>query len=168
LSASEEKYRHLVELSADSVFVQCKDRIVFNNSAGLKLWCADSPDQIIGRPIWDFLRFEDRRTVQQHYEHIEASQNVMPLIEQDLVRLESSTVSAEISIAPLVYRGKPGVQAIFRNMTKRKQVEDELSKLRKAVETSGKIIFLADREGLITYVGPEFSKVYDFAAEQVV
>ncbi len=45
---------------------------------------------------------------------------------------------------------------------------EELVKLRRAVETSGEVIFLTDRDGLITYINPEFSRLYGYAAEEVV
>ena len=168
LSESEEKYRHLVELSPDAILVQCKESIVFINSAGLKLFGADSSDQIIGKPIWNFLRSEDQEIIQERLQRVNATQNGIPLIEQNFIRLDGSPVVVEISVAPFIYDGKPAIQAIFRDITKRKQAEEELGKLRKAVERSGEIIFLTDREGLITYINPEFSKVYGYSAEEVI
>ncbi|MDO8673727.1 MAG: PAS domain S-box protein [Dehalococcoidia bacterium] len=43
-----------------------------------------------------------------------------------------------------------------------------LRQLTKAVESSGEVIFLTDREGLITYVNPEFTRVYGYTAAEVV
>jgi PAS domain S-box-containing protein len=40
--------------------------------------------------------------------------------------------------------------------------------LRKAVESSGEVIFLTDPEGIITYINPEFTRLYGYAAEEVV
>jgi PAS domain S-box-containing protein len=44
----------------------------------------------------------------------------------------------------------------------------ELHTLRKAVEKSGEVIFLTDREGIITYVNPEFSRLYGFSSDEVI
>ena len=44
----------------------------------------------------------------------------------------------------------------------------ELVMLRKAVEASGEVIFLADCEGIITYVNPEFTRLYGYTAEEVI
>jgi PAS domain S-box-containing protein len=44
----------------------------------------------------------------------------------------------------------------------------ELKTLRKAVEASGEIIFLTDWEGVITYVNPEFTRLYGYSAQEVV
>src|SRR5579864_8521693 len=46
LLSSEERYRNLVELSPDALFVEAEQRIVFINSAGIKLLGASGPEQI--------------------------------------------------------------------------------------------------------------------------
>ena len=45
---------------------------------------------------------------------------------------------------------------------------EELLKLRKAVEASGEVVFLTDREGVITYVNPAFTGLYGYSAGEVV
>jgi two-component system, cell cycle sensor histidine kinase and response regulator CckA len=49
-------------------------------------------------------------------------------------------------------------------------IQDELLFLflRKAVEASGEVLFLTDRRGLITYVNPEFVRLYGYEPSEVV
>ena len=49
-----------------------------------------------------------------------------------------------------------------------KHTQSELLILRKAVEASGEVVFLTDREGIITYTNPEFTKLYGYEAEDVI
>lgn len=49
-----------------------------------------------------------------------------------------------------------------------KHKQSELHILRKAVEKSGEVIFLTDREGFITYINPEFSRLYGYSSEEVI
>ena len=49
-----------------------------------------------------------------------------------------------------------------------KHPQSELNILRKAVEKSGEVIFLTDREGIITYINPEFSRLYGYRSEEVI
>ena len=44
----------------------------------------------------------------------------------------------------------------------------ELTRLRRAVEASGEVIFMTDRDGTLTYVNPAFVHLYGYAAEEVV
>jgi two-component system cell cycle sensor histidine kinase/response regulator CckA len=50
----------------------------------------------------------------------------------------------------------------------RQQAEKALVRLRKAVDSSGEVIFMTDREGIITFVNPEFTRLYGYTAEEVV
>lgn len=48
------------------------------------------------------------------------------------------------------------------------ELSPELIMLRKAVESSGEVVFMTDREGIIAYANPEFTKLYGYHAEEVI
>jgi PAS domain S-box-containing protein len=77
-------------------------------------------------------------------------------------------VDVEVAATPTSYRGEVAVQVVSRDITARKKAAEELVVLRKAVESSGAAIFLTDRNGVITYVNPEFTRVYGYPASDVV
>ena len=168
LQKREEKYRNLVELSPHAVFVQSEEQIVFANSAGLSLFGVKDIEEIPQKPIWSFFETENPAAMQQRYREVEKDGKSFQFGDQVFRQLNGKKVATELSVTPLSYAGKPATQTIVQDVRKRKQAEDELSKLRKAVERSGDIIFLTDSDGLITYINPEFSKVYGFTDEEVV
>jgi len=45
---------------------------------------------------------------------------------------------------------------------------DQLLRLQVAVEASGEVIFMTDAAGVISYVNPEFVRVYGYQPEEVV
>lgn len=49
-----------------------------------------------------------------------------------------------------------------------KGTQSELNLFKKAVEKSGEVIFLTDRQGTITFVNPEFSRLYGYHSDEVV
>lgn len=53
---------------------------------------------------------------------------------------------------------------------RRKQQKDEaeLRNLRKAIEASGEIVITAGKDGIITYINPEFTRVYGYAYDEIV
>src|SRR6476469_9274770 len=55
---SENRYQNLVELSPLAIAVHKQGKFVFINTAGAKLLGANSPEQIIGKSIWDFIPFD--------------------------------------------------------------------------------------------------------------
>lgn len=48
------------------------------------------------------------------------------------------------------------------------KAQDELLKLRQAVENSSEIIIMMDTDGVFKYINPEFSKVYGYSSEEVI
>ncbi|MCK9211237.1 MAG: PAS domain S-box protein [Ignavibacteriaceae bacterium] len=50
----------------------------------------------------------------------------------------------------------------------RKRAEEALLKLKKAVDSSGEVIFLTDKEGLFTFVNPAFTSTYGFTTDEIV
>ena len=45
---------------------------------------------------------------------------------------------------------------------------DDPARLRQAVDASGEVIFMTDREGVITFVNPQFERTYGYTAEEVI
>lgn len=83
---------------------------------------------------------------------------------------DGSVVNVSISTAP-IYDAKnkiSGIMEMITEITERKRAEEQLYKFRKAVETSGEVIFLTDKEGAITFINPEFTKVYGYHSNEVV
>jgi PAS domain S-box-containing protein len=65
----------------------------------------------------------------------------------------------------------PAVKAIvvnFRDISERMKAEEELLRLRQAVETSNEIVFMTDPDGVFRYVNRAFTDLYGYAPEEVV
>ncbi len=168
LQASEEKYRNLVEFSPDAIGIQSGDKIVYFNPAGAALFGADDPEELMGLSVWDFVLPEYRDLIEEQYRQLCQENKQSPMIEIRFKRLDGRYGDAEVVAIPYQHDGRLAIQTIFRDITERKKAASELVKLRKAVETSGEIIFLTDREGTITYVNPQFTHVYGYTAEEIV
>lgn len=55
-----------------------------------------------------------------------------------------------------------------RNIGDRKRAQQELTTLRKAVESSGETVFMSDAEGIIRFVNTEFTRLYGYPPEEVI
>jgi PAS domain S-box-containing protein len=86
----------------------------------------------------------------------------------DLEVRDEVTVDPKEAANPLPLKSQRGEEVEFHSTTELELVKAELLTLRKAVEASGEVIFLTDREGFISYVNPEFTRLYGYQADEVV
>jgi len=129
LQTSEERYRSLVELSPDALFVQSDDRIVFINSAGVKLFGAADPGELIGKPVRDFFHPSCWKVAQQRLIQMREDGKPLAFIEQKMVCLNGLPVDVEVAAAPLVFEGRQAAQVIAHDVTGRKRAEEEIRRL---------------------------------------
>jgi PAS domain S-box-containing protein len=129
LQSSEERYRSLVELSPDALYVQSDDKIVFINSAGVKLFGAVNADQLIGKSVRELVPAGDWKALQERMRRLHGEGKPAPFVEQQLARLDGTYVDAEVAAAPLVFEGKRAAQVIAHDITDRKRSEEEIRRL---------------------------------------
>ena len=85
LRESEDRYRSLVELSPDAIFLNKGGKIVFINQAGLKLFGADRPEQMLGRSPLDFTHPDYHSLVKERIRlQIEEGKTVPPVAMKSL------------------------------------------------------------------------------------
>jgi len=118
LRKSEDKYRDLIEISPDAIYVVDADGICFlGNRAGAEL--AGIPqDQLVGTPVTDTYLPEERHLFREKLEKIRMGRIVR--FERKFVRKNGEIVPVEVSVSAI--RGGY-FQAVLRDITKRKQSE---------------------------------------------
>ncbi|MFJ8265691.1 PAS domain S-box protein [Peribacillus asahii] len=125
LLESEELNRRLVEFSPEAIVYHCDYQFIYVNPAGLALFGASSLDDLIGRPITDVFHPDFLETSASRIKGVYANQRNAPLTEVKLVRLDGTIIDAEVIITPIPYMGKNAGLSLVRDITKRKQAEDE-------------------------------------------
>ena len=125
LRESEEKYRSLVELSAEATLIHRDGRIIFVNPAGLKLLGASRPEEVIGMAILDIVH-PDARDIIEAITVRDLQGVETPLVELLVVRLDGTTVPIEGRGARTIFEGRPAVQVVMRDISHRKQAEEQL------------------------------------------
>ena len=134
LQSSEERYRRLVEISPDALFVQSEEKIVFINPAGVVLFGAEKPEQFIGKPARELIHPEDWKIASQRLCQMHEDGAPLPFIELRMVRLDGGLVDVEMAAAPLEFAGKPAAQVIAHDLTSRKRAEAEIRRLNADLE----------------------------------
>lgn len=126
LQESEERYRQLVELCPEGIFIERGGKFVFVNHAAIKFYGATNSEELIGKSVLDFVHPEYREIVLAWMQKLRKDNKEFPLIEEKWFRLDGTVVDAEAAAIPFTYQGKPAIQVVLRDITKRKQVEERL------------------------------------------
>jgi len=122
LQRSEERYRTLVEISPDAIYVNHGGTIVFANAAALRLLGASEPSQILGKPALEIIPPENRLLVRDRI-RLSLQGQTVPALEEKFVRLDGSLVDVEVIGTPVDWQGSRAIQVVARDISERKRVE---------------------------------------------
>jgi PAS domain S-box-containing protein len=134
LHTSEERYRSLVELAPDALVVHSEGKIVFVNSAGVKLFGAARAKDLMGKAFLEFVHPDCRKLAQTRMRRLYEEEKPVPFVEEKLVRLDDTTVDVEIAAAPLLFEGKRAAQVIVHDITEHKRTAEEIRRLNVELE----------------------------------
>lgn len=120
-----EQYCDLIERSPVPIGAQCNNEIIFMNSAGSKLLNASGPYKLIGKSFADFINPAYQDIVRMSFHSLEKEgKDFDPLEVKALNGNGDSEIYFEIAANRFSFRNKPAVQFTFREITKRKEMEE--------------------------------------------
>lgn len=129
LSETEERYRKLLALTPDAVYVHVDARIVLANKAAVDVFGAASEADILGKSIYDLMH-ADVVPIAEDYQRRTGDTLRM---EQKRRRLDGEEFWAQVSVTPLSWHGERGALVILTDITERRRSQESLLK---AMETA--------------------------------
>ncbi|MBU8907700.1 PAS domain-containing sensor histidine kinase [Desertibacillus haloalkaliphilus] len=130
LMESEDRYRRLVELSPEAIFVHLNGRIVYVNRVGIKLLGAKNKDEIIGTPSFSFIPDEERDLIREETVAL-LNQTTSKKLRHSIIRYDGKSLSAITTAARITYNGERAIQTVIRDITEQKMMEEWLRKSEK-------------------------------------
>jgi len=126
LTSSEKKYRDLYDNAPDMYHTLNNDKIIIDCNETEAIMLGYSKDDIVGRPLANFLTKESRKFLDSDYMALKEKGALFNL-ERTFIRRDGSTFPAIINVfANIDDQGKmTGTRAIARDITERKQAEAE-------------------------------------------
>jgi PAS domain S-box-containing protein len=131
LGVSEQRYRQVVELIREALWIHCDGRLVFANNAAAQMFGASGPEQLVGRPVLDIIDPRDYDRATERTKILVEARRQVPLTEMRLQRIDGRPLVVEIQAVPFDHEGRPAVLAVARDITMRKDIEEQLRQSQK-------------------------------------
>ncbi|MFN3346381.1 MAG: diguanylate cyclase domain-containing protein [Candidatus Bipolaricaulaceae bacterium] len=116
LTATLHSFQQLVENELVGILVIQDEKLVFVNSA-LAHITGYGREELLGRNYLDFVHPEDRAMVQRNYERRRRGEDAPRRYRFRALHKEGYPLTLEVQAWPIVYRGRPAVQGILRDVT---------------------------------------------------
>jgi len=169
---SEARYRNIVEMSPVAIAVHVEGKVVFCNRAALDLFGAESPEDLIGRPIREIVHPDNLETARQRIQRMMAGEKGLYPVEDRYVRLDGQIIDVEVMATPLAYEGRPAVQVIVQDVTERKKMLREINERRQEYQNIFEniidIFYRTDNDGKIVIVSPSVKEIFGYSPEEMI
>lgn len=120
---SEDRYRKLVESSPDAILLYRGQRVLFTNPAGLRLWKAGASRELVGKSFHELIHSADHATAEVWEDTLLVQGKWLLNAPQKIVCLDGTVIDVEVTAAAYQDVDGVAVQAIYRDVTERKQAE---------------------------------------------
>jgi PAS domain S-box-containing protein len=126
LLESETRYRALAEMLPDGIVVHAGGIVVYANEAALTLAGGRCPEDLVGKPVMEFVHPDFRPVIAEQIRHLLDRPAKVQLIEQKFIRLDGTFVDVDVSSVSSRYGGKPAILTVIRDSTQAKIIREAL------------------------------------------
>lgn len=134
LSETEERYRKLLELTPDAVYVHVDAKIVLANKGAVDVFGAETEDEILGASIYDLMH-SDIVPIAEDYQRRTGDTLRM---EQMRRRLDGEEFLARVSITPLNWNGERGALVILSDISEQHRSQQDLIQAMETAKVANK------------------------------
>ncbi|MHA2425544.1 MAG: PAS domain S-box protein [Candidatus Thorarchaeota archaeon] len=170
LAKSESQFRAAFDQAAVGVAIAAPDGTLLRTNQALEKILGYSPGEMEGINAFDIANPDERNRIMTLNREILAGVRKSYQLETQFNSRDGSQVWGRlvVSIPPQVEGFDLFAIGIFEDITERKQAEEEIRKLTRAIEQSPASVVITDVEGTIEYVNPAFAKLTYYGSDEAV
>jgi diguanylate cyclase (GGDEF)-like protein/PAS domain S-box-containing protein len=166
--AVEQRYRYLLDHNPNPMCVHAEGCVVYVNPAGARAIAAASVDELVGRMITDFVHPDSIAPMLDRIAALRREGDSTDPAEAVMLRLDGSTVDAEIVSVLSCWDGKPAYQVIFRDLTTIKAAQATLRYQAALVTHATDAIIATTFSGTVTSWNRAADTIYQRSAAHAV
>ena len=172
LRESEEQYRHLLDLSPDSVVILQDGQYRFASSAFTKMFGYTLQDIEKGLDMYDLVRSEDLPAVKRQYENRMSGMQVSNTYRIDLIAKDGTLVPCETSAALIQFNGRPADLVIIRDISERLAGEEAIQNneetMRVLLNSTHDLALLVGKDGTVLTANENAANRYGKKLEELI
>ncbi len=131
LKDSEEKFRRLVETSLDGIVLHSDLKLLYVNRACMEMFGYHSPGEMLGRNLLRFIDQPYHQAASRRLSQILSGTARPWIFEMKGVKQDGNKFDLEVISFPTTYDGRPAIQTHLRDITSKKQLEEQLARTEK-------------------------------------
>jgi PAS domain S-box-containing protein len=151
LAVAEERYRRLVELSPDAIFVSKKGIITFANERAATLLKLRYPSELVNEPILKYVHSDFHEQTRMRLSTMEATGVQSPLTSMKCIAADGSAVDVEVITTPIRFQDETVFLTITRDISERLAAEQENQRLKGQLEVAQRMESLAVLAGGVAH-----------------
>jgi diguanylate cyclase (GGDEF)-like protein/PAS domain S-box-containing protein len=164
-------FRRLLEQSPVGIIVHVDGTIEFANEEAARILGGESPENLEGRSVFEFVPAEDEEEAAGRLERTDKRREPLDPREYHARRLDGGRQWVEARSLPVVYGGRPAVETVIQNVSERKRTERSLERTehryRQFVERVRDPVYVTDEDGRFLHVNPAFLETFGYDREGI-
>src|SRR5882672_7985287 len=162
---NEFRFRTLFNSASDAIFTMDNRTFIDCNESTLRIFQC-TREQIVGQTPYRFspmMQPDGRSSEDSAMEKINAALNGQPqFFEWRHIRYDGTPFDAEVSLNRVDVEGEVTIQAIVRDVSRRKKAEEENRRLALVANTTTNMVIVANGAGETIWVNPAFTRITGF------
>ena len=168
LGLTEERYRRLVEHNPDGICVHRHGRVLYVNDAGVRLMLARSSDEIVGRPIAEFVASESIAPMLAGLAELREVGDCTPAYPAQMIRIDGSLLAVEVVSVMTVWEDEVAYQVITRDVSARHSAHAAMRYQAALVNHVSDAIIATTETGLVTSWNPAAETIYGRSVDEAL
>ena len=167
LQASEQRYRRLVQVSPDAIFVDRDGVIVFANETAARMIGVSDPSELLGTDTLELAASDDRITLASRRRKLREREQT-PFGRYRYLRRDGSVGNCESAISSIIWEGEAAILIVIRDIEDRIQAERQQALFGAVLHHAADSIEIVNDDFTLSYVNPAFEEMSGYSSEEVV
>jgi diguanylate cyclase (GGDEF)-like protein/PAS domain S-box-containing protein len=172
LKESEQRYRNVVEISPELIFIHQDNKIKYANPEAIKIMGLGKDTDFINKSIHDFLHPSYIEKAKSRGKDVYNDQRGDQFVEYKVFKQDGEIAILELLGTKISYNGKPAIMVVGREVTEQREVLDRLEereeRYRSLFYYHPDAIITVDLDGNFVSVSPESITVSGYSPEELV